>query len=314
MLVEAAPNAIVLADAEGRILLVNAETERLFGYSRQELLWVARSRCWCPSDTAALIPNSSSMSQASSKGTSICAGRLSTLPTWSPAARRPLIEQRRQQLLIQPPAEPLWVDGDLIRLSQVVANLLTNAAKYSPEQARIVLSASKEGAEACLRVSDEGIGIAPELLPRVFDLFVQGETSLARRWRPPDRADAGVRVVQLHGGWIIAYSAGRGRGSEFSVWLPLGEKPPVATASAPRTVPSAARLENPRRVLVVDDNADMAERSSSAPPVTRFERPPTGNRPCRWRASFIRRSCCSMWGFPTSPATKSRASCASCRT
>jgi signal transduction histidine kinase len=146
---------------------------------------------------------------------------------------QPFIEQRRQQLLIQPPAEPLWVDGDLIRLSQVVANLLTNAAKYSPEQARIVLSASKEGAEACLRVSDEGIGIAPELLPRVFDLFVQGETSLARRWRPPDRADAGVRVVQLHGGWIIAYSAGRGRGSEFSVWLPLGEKPPVATASAP---------------------------------------------------------------------------------
>ena len=171
---------------------------------------------------------------------------------------QPLVEERRQRLEIVVPSEPLWIEGDLVRLAQVVANLLTNASRYSPELGRIRLTASREGAEVCLRVSDHGIGIGPELLPRVFELFVQGETSLAR---PQGGLGIGLtlvrRLVGLHGGRVTAHSSGANLGSEFTVWLPLATRP--AEESGDTGALSSPADASPRRVLVVDDNVDAAE-------------------------------------------------------
>jgi len=169
----------------------------------------------------------------------------------------PLLEERRHALDVDA-AEGLLLDGDAHRLAQVVANLLTNAAKYTDPGGRIVLRAVGEEREVRLSVTDDGIGISPALLPRIFDLFVQGERNL-------DRAPGGLGIgltivrslVDLHGGRISAESAGRGRGSTFTVWLPM--------ALAPRTRLPSPSSERARRagsrvpVLVVDDNVDAAE-------------------------------------------------------
>jgi two-component system CheB/CheR fusion protein len=173
-------------------------------------------------------------------------------------AVRPLIEDRRHELTVSLPGGPLRVEADPTRLEQVLANLLNNAAKYTDPGGRVWLSAARDGDEVVLRVRDTGIGIAPELLPRVFDLFVQAE-------RPPDRSQGGVgvgltlvkKLVELHGGRVEAASAGPGRGSEFVVQLPAladerdGERPrgPGGTAAP---LPC-------RRILVVDDNRDAAD-------------------------------------------------------
>jgi signal transduction histidine kinase len=171
----------------------------------------------------------------------------------------PLLDLRRHRLQVALPAEPVVVDGDLVRLAQVVANLLTNAAKYSVDPARIWVTLAREGGEAVLRVRDEGVGMAPELVPRVFDLFVQGDSPLART-----HGGLGIgltlvqRAVELHGGSVAAVSAGPGRGSEFTVRLPLA---PAADAGAPETAgrPEPRGEWRPRRVLVVDDNVDAAD-------------------------------------------------------
>jgi len=154
------------------------------------------------------------------------------------------------------PEEPIWLFGDATRLEQVLVNLLTNAAKYTGNEGRIWLSVQQEGPMAVFRVRDTGIGIAPELLPRIFDLFTQAERSL-------DRSEGGLgiglalvrRLVELHHGTVDAHSS-PGRGSEFVVCLPVADS---ATVSSPAgdtrlTLPSGSR-----RVLVVDDNVDAAE-------------------------------------------------------
>ena len=168
----------------------------------------------------------------------------------------PILEQRRHELTVSVPEGPIWLFGDAGRLEQVVVNLLTNAAKYTEEGGRVWLTASQEGDEAVIRVRDTGVGIAPELLPRVFDLFTQAERSL-------DRAQGGLgiglalvqRLVEMHRGKVEAFSA-MGQGSEFVVRLPiLGTPiplPPIVQASAP-TAGGALRI------LVVDDNVDSAE-------------------------------------------------------
>jgi PAS domain S-box-containing protein len=135
---------------------------------------------------------------------------------------RPLIDQRRHQLFVSLPAEPVWLEGDVARLEQVVVNLLNNAAKYTNEDGKIWVDLQREGDEVALRVRDTGIGISPELLPRVFDLFTQAD-------RTPDRSQGGLgiglsltqRLVELHRGRIEAHSAGLGQGSEFIVRLPV---------------------------------------------------------------------------------------------
>lgn len=135
---------------------------------------------------------------------------------------RPLIEERKHTLEVCLPAEPLWVEGDLTRLSQILLNLLNNAAKYTPEGGTLRLTVETEGGQVVVRVLDTGLGIPAELLPRVFELFLQGDRSL-------DRAEGGLgigltlvrRLTEMHGGSVEAHSDGPGRGSEFVVRLPL---------------------------------------------------------------------------------------------
>jgi PAS domain S-box-containing protein len=174
-------------------------------------------------------------------------------------AARPVIEERRHEVTVSLPAGPLRVEADPTRLEQVLTNLLNNAAKYTDPGGRIWLSAVRDGNAVVVRVRDTGIGIAPEMLPRIFDLFVQAERRL-------DRAQGGVgigltlvkKLVELHGGRIEAASAGPGRGSEFAVRLPaLVDDREGGRALAP--APGAASPLPRRSVLVVDDNQDAAD-------------------------------------------------------
>ncbi|MCX4247077.1 hybrid sensor histidine kinase/response regulator [Paraliomyxa miuraensis] len=170
-----------------------------------------------------------------------------------------LVEARGQRLVVRVPEEPLWVDGDLTRLAQVVGNLLNNATKYTPEGGCIELSVEVEGDQVVIRVADDGIGIAAETLPRVFDLF-------ARVQSLPHQTAGGLgiglslirKLVRLHGGSIEAESPGLGRGSTFTVRLPLGSREGAETTDA--VGPPRERGAGPDlRVLVVDDNVDAAE-------------------------------------------------------
>jgi PAS domain S-box-containing protein len=169
----------------------------------------------------------------------------------------PIIETEGHLLTVELPPEPLWVNGDLVRLAQVASNLLNNAAKYTERGGQIWLTAQREGGEAVLRVRDTGIGIAPEFLPRLFDMFFQGE-----RRTKESQGGLGIGLplvrglVELHGGAIVVHSGGPGKGSEFVVRLPL-----LATKEdkkGPRSS-SATKSLSPRRVLVVDDNVDAAD-------------------------------------------------------
>ena len=169
----------------------------------------------------------------------------------------PLFESKSHQLDIAVPRGVVFVDGDAMRLSQVVGNLLTNAARYTPERGNICLSAVREGQEVVVRVKDDGMGIAPEFLPRIFDLFVQGPRALDRREGGLGLGLALVKnLVTLHGGSVSACSQGPGRGSEFVVRLPALSDAPRLSA---RSTPEVARSGRARRVLVVDDNVDAAE-------------------------------------------------------
>jgi PAS domain S-box-containing protein len=140
-------------------------------------------------------------------------------------ASQPLIQARKHKLTVSIPDRPIRLEGDGVRLAQVVSNLLNNAAKYTPEGGRIWLSASLENGQALIRVKDAGEGISRHLLDQVFDLFVQADGSL-------DRTQGGLglgltivkHIVEMHGGRIEARSAGAGKGSEFLVWLPVRDK------------------------------------------------------------------------------------------
>ncbi len=169
----------------------------------------------------------------------------------------PLYEQKRHQLAVDVPAHGLPVCVDEKRMTQVLANLLTNAAKYTDAGGRILVAARCEGGEAVIRVRDNGVGIPDKLLTEVFDPFVQGERGM-------DRAGGGLGIglalvqslVRLHGGSVSAYSEGPGRGSEFMVRLPLVAQPSVRKDPTPIPQPPAKRSGGSRRVMVVDDNID----------------------------------------------------------
>ena len=175
-------------------------------------------------------------------------------------AVRPLIDEGRHQLTVSLPPEPVRVDADPTRLEQVLTNLLNNAAKYTEPGGHIRLVVERQGGDVVLRVRDTGVGIAADMLPRIFDLFVQGD-------RRPDRARAGVgigltlvrRLVELHGGTVDASSPGPGQGSEFLVRLPAAAGAPVGEEGRPAADAGVPAAGPPRRVLVVDDNADVAE-------------------------------------------------------
>jgi PAS domain S-box-containing protein len=173
---------------------------------------------------------------------------------------QPVIAAEAHRLEVDVRPEPLWVNGDLVRLAQVVSNLLNNAAKYTDRGGRIRLSAGREGGEAVLRVRDTGIGIAPEWLPRLFDMFFQAE-----RRTKESQGGLGIGLslvrglVELHGGTVSADSAGPGRGSEFVVRLPLLVNEGAARLPHRPASPGPVAKLAARRVLVVDDNVDAAD-------------------------------------------------------
>jgi PAS domain S-box-containing protein len=170
---------------------------------------------------------------------------------------RPLIEAAGHQLAISVPTEPLVVEGDLVRLAQVLANLLNNAAKYTETGGQIWLSVRRDECCVAISVKDTGIGISAEMLPRVFDLFAQEETSFSRAQGGLGIGLSLVRsLAEMHGGEVVAHSAGVGQGSEFIVRLPLAMDIPHATQTSSNGL--SAPLLAARRVLVVDDNRDAA--------------------------------------------------------
>ncbi|MBA3270749.1 MAG: PAS domain S-box protein, partial [Acidobacteria bacterium] len=173
----------------------------------------------------------------------------------------PLLEQRTHTLAVEVPRRGLLVRGDPTRLSQIVSNLLTNAAKYTPPGGHVSVRAEQDNIEVVLRVKDSGIGIAADVLPRVFELFVQEPQAI-------DRSQGGLglgltivrNLVERHHGTVSAHSDGLGRGSEFVVRLPIaesrleaGQRPPVVD------IPEGPSMPGARRILVVDDNEDGAQ-------------------------------------------------------
>lgn len=170
-----------------------------------------------------------------------------------------LIDRRGQTLCVQLPEDEIWLSADPVRLSQVVGNLLNNASKYSDAAGTIRLSVARNGEQATVEVRDDGMGIEPDLLPRVFDVFTQADRAL-------DRSQGGLgigltvvrQLVELHGGTVAAWSEGLGFGSTFTMSLPIDDsaKQEAQRASAQRT----QRLGPPGKfkVLVVDDNVGAA--------------------------------------------------------
>ncbi len=186
---------------------------------------------------------------------------VATLVSRTVEATRGLIEGQRHELTVTVPAEALLAEADPTRLEQVLANLLNNAAKYTDPGGHIWLTARREGAEVVLEVRDTGIGIAADVLPHIFDLFVQGGRGL-------DRSRGGVGIgltlvkmlVDLHDGSIEAHSPGVGQGSSFVVRLPVVKAAGQRTKEA-RNVsrPLTAAPGPARKVLVVDDKPDAAD-------------------------------------------------------
>jgi PAS domain S-box-containing protein len=168
-----------------------------------------------------------------------------------------IVEARGHQLSVKVAPGIMRVEADATRLEQVLVNLLTNAAKYTEEAGRIVLDARSEGGELVIRVRDNGIGIEPEMLPRIFEPFVQAEQSI-------DRSQGGLgvgltlarKLVEMHGGTLTATSPGPGQGSEFTVRLPLSDDP--SHAAGLDQIAATVPVMGPR-VLIVDDNVESAK-------------------------------------------------------
>jgi CheY-like chemotaxis protein len=185
----------------------------------------------------------------------------------------PLMEMKGQHLHVAVPHAPVYVDADPTRLAQVIGNLLNNAAKYTGTGGHVWLRMRISRGCAVLRVRDDGIGIAPAMLPNVFELFTQVDSSL-------DRSEGGLgigltlvrTILQMHGGQVRARSPGLGRGSAFTLWLPIvaadsrAEDDPRTLAAASSGLPASAACApagpqpaRHRRVLLIDDNVDAVE-------------------------------------------------------
>ena len=168
----------------------------------------------------------------------------------------PLIRAGNHRLIVSFPDEPLLLDADPVRLAQIFGNLLNNAAKYMEKGGQIEISARRDGEEAVVTIRDSGDGIAPEQLPKLFEIFTRGERSSRR-----NQSGLGIglalvrRLTEMHGGRVEAASGGLGKGSSFSVRLPLN----IQQAAAPQTRDREHSSIEELRVLIVDDNKDAAE-------------------------------------------------------
>jgi PAS domain S-box-containing protein len=173
-------------------------------------------------------------------------------------AVEPMIKERHQQLSVTREGLSIFVSADKARLTQCIVNVLTNASKFTPERGGISVNTRVEGGEAIIEVADTGIGISAELLPQLFDLFVQGPRSL-------DRAEGGLgiglsvckQLTEMHGGHITGSSEGAGRGATFAIHLPI-----ATDIAAPRE-PLLEEIKTKRAILVVDDNTDAADSTAT---------------------------------------------------
>ena len=173
---------------------------------------------------------------------------------------RPLIEAREQEFILSVQSRPIFLNADLTRLAQVIANLLNNASKFTPKRGHIRLIAEQHGREAVLTVQDTGIGIPPEMLPRIFDMFTHVDCSLGHS---PEGLGIGLsltkRLVEMHAGTLEAHSAGSNKGSTFVIRLPVvaevtDQEPQKQAGEDAQSLPTSKR-----RILVVDDNKVSAK-------------------------------------------------------
>ncbi len=183
---------------------------------------------------------------------------LATIVSRAVETTRPAIEERSHDLTVALPRDPLWLDGDPVRLEQILGNLLTNAARYTEPGGRISVLAEREGDRAVIRVRDNGIGIRPEMVSRIFEMFTQAD-------RIPGRVHEGLGIgltlvkslAEMHGGTVEVISAGPGEGSELVIRLPAAEQEAGALVEEPKQ--GSQTSGRPLRILVVDDNEDAAE-------------------------------------------------------
>jgi CheY-like chemotaxis protein len=171
---------------------------------------------------------------------------------------RPFMDARKHDFSVSLPTSPIWVEADPARIEQVVVNLLNNAAKYTEANGLIRMTVSQEGNEAVIRVRDNGVGITPELLPHVFELFTQVDGSLGRSYGGLGIGLALARnLVEMHEGRLQASSAGLGKGCEFTIKLPLlvGAAVPASKTVLEPAPPTGRSLQ----VLVVEDNVDTGD-------------------------------------------------------
>ena len=247
-----------------RLLELRADPE-----SRQEIEVITRQ----VNHLVRLVDDLLDMSRVSRGGVTLTKTRLELrdVVTRAVAATAPLFAAHGHELEISV-SPGLAVEGDEVRLTQVVDNLLTNAARYTPPRGRVTVTGIREGDSAVLRVRDTGVGIDPTLLPDLFEVFVQGV-------RGPDRAPGGLGIglslvrhlTELHGGTVAAFSEGLGRGSEFTVRLPVATTPANA-ATRPDARWATARETAPRaRVLIVDDHRDVVKGLSRLLAITGYD-------------------------------------------
>ncbi|MDB5309973.1 MAG: hybrid sensor histidine kinase/response regulator [Gemmataceae bacterium] len=171
---------------------------------------------------------------------------------------RPFMDARKHDFSVSLPTEPIWVEADPARLEQVVVNLLNNAAKYTDTGGLVRMTVSREGDEGVIRVRDNGVGIAPELLPHVFELFSQIDGSLGRSYGGLGIGLAlALNLVEMHDGRLLASSAGAGKGCEFTIKLPMLSGPSGREAST--VLEPGRHTGRALRVLVVEDNVDAAD-------------------------------------------------------
>ena len=170
-----------------------------------------------------------------------------------------MVKEQKRELIVKMPEEKIYLDADKTRLAQTLCNLLNNAVKYSDRGSRIWLTAKRQGNEAVFRVKDNGIGIPPQMLPKVFDLFTQVDRTLEK-----SQGGLGVgltivkRLIEMHGGSVEAHSEGYGKGSEFVIRLPVAQTP-IQERQQGFSTPSALSETSRHRILVADDNVDAAD-------------------------------------------------------